>query len=118
MGGYPDLLNYLLGRMDRTADQSETSRWRRQFGSVLVMVALFGACYMLSLGPLLRYSGTTSTYTDPWGNKYTVRTPSGWVRTLYQPMFHVIEQEPGSSSGKHGLARAYRNYLEWWQAKP
>jgi hypothetical protein len=104
--------------MDTTVEQSEASRWRRQFGWLLVAVALLGACYLLSLGPLLRYSGVTGTYTDPWGNKYQVRTSSAWVRALYQPVLHRIDQQPGVSSGGHGLWSAYRNYIEWWQARP
>ena len=107
--------------MSTTLDQSEASRWGPALRFLLVtfaLLALLGACYLLSMGPLLRYSGRTSTWTDSYGNAYQIRIPSGWVRTLYQPSFRVSDQQHPPSSHKHGLTSAYGKYIEWWQARP
>jgi hypothetical protein len=105
--------------MERTIEQSESAapRWSH-FRSLVFAVVVLGACYVLGFGPLLRYSSRTSTYADPWGNRYLMRVTPEWVRTLYQPMTHVLDQQPGSSSGKHGLTSAYRRYIEWWLGVP
>jgi hypothetical protein len=79
---------------------------------------VLGACYVLGFGPLLRYSSRTSTYADPWGNQYQMRMTPAWVRTLYQPMIHAIDQRPGSSSGENSLTSAYHRYIEWWLRVP
>jgi hypothetical protein len=111
----------LLGPMNTTLDELERFRWWSQSRLPLVtagLLILLGAGYSLSLGPSLRYSGRTTTWADPYGNLYRIRTPSGWVRTFYRPIFLVLDQQQRSSSGKHDPASIYRNYIEWWQARP
>jgi hypothetical protein len=78
-------------------------------------ILLIGLFYLLSFGPVERYSGRVT----PLPPMLNLRSPTmvmmavsypRWVRIVYYPAFKLR-----SASGWNGL---YGRYLEWWHNQP
>lgn len=81
--------------------------------AVTVLVILF---YLLSFGPVTRFSATISQTTTTNGNTFTFQrtvTYPGWVGIVYYPAFSLTESGPDGI-----LAGLYWRYLQWWEPPP
>jgi len=88
---------------------------RPAFGyiAVTVLAILF---YLLSFGPVTRFSATISQTTTTNGNTFTFQrtvTYPGWVGIVYYPAFSLTESGPDDT-----LAALYWRYLQWWEPPP
>lgn len=80
-----------------------------------VVVGLF---YILSLGPILRYTSRSVVFVSG-----TVQAPSRpirivphWVSVFYFPMFRAVDVRTVSTM--HEPLRTYEAYLQWWRNRP
>jgi hypothetical protein len=98
---------------------TNSSERRPQFGGTLslMIVLVFAGVYILSLGPMLRYSGkpltltvTGSTVKPPPGATVRGRSISRWVPELYHPLFVVVGWELTPSHGRYDPININRHY--------
>lgn len=93
-----------------------------RFGVSLSVALFFAAAglYLLSFGPVLRYSGKPMTITGSTGGRIAgpVKALPGWVGVLYRPVFAVMGPQLTPAYGRHDPLNTYKRYVKWWYDRP
>ena len=110
--------------MDPTANSPK--RCCHLWGTLpLILLLAVAGLYILSLGPILWYSGKPvmvmiigGTAQPPSGAMPRGRTVPRWVSALYRPVFLMLGSQLTPSYGSQDPVNIYKRYIKWWHDRP